>query len=35
MNWDESASLDGRYFRPIPLHAVIGRAAPLWTFQQG
>jgi conjugative transfer signal peptidase TraF len=34
MNWDEPASLDGRYFGPIPLHAVVGRAVPLWTFQE-
>jgi conjugative transfer signal peptidase TraF len=34
MNWDEPASLDGRYFGPIPLHAVIGRAVPLWTFEE-
>jgi conjugative transfer signal peptidase TraF len=35
MNWDEPASLDGRYFGPIPLHAIIGRAVPLWTFEEG
>jgi conjugative transfer signal peptidase TraF len=33
MNWDEPASLDGRYFGPIPLSAVVGRAEPLWTFE--
>ena len=32
MNWDQPASLDGRYFGPIPLHAVVGRAVLLWTF---
>jgi conjugative transfer signal peptidase TraF len=32
MNWDEPASLDGRYFGPIPLSAIVGRAVPLWTF---
>src|SRR6516165_2898153 len=32
MNWDEPASLDGRYFGPIPLHAIVGRAKPVWTF---
>src|SRR6516225_10476017 len=31
MNWDEPASLDGRYFGPIPLHAIVGRAKPVWT----
>ncbi len=34
MNWDEPVSLDGRYFGPIPLHAIIGRAVPLWTFEE-
>jgi conjugative transfer signal peptidase TraF len=34
MNWDVPASLDGRYFGPIPLHAIIGRAKPLWTFEK-
>jgi conjugative transfer signal peptidase TraF len=33
MNWDEPASLDGRYFGPIPLHAIVGRAKPVWTFE--
>jgi conjugative transfer signal peptidase TraF len=32
MNWDEPASLDSRYFGPLPLTAIVGRAAPLWTF---
>jgi conjugative transfer signal peptidase TraF len=31
MNPDEPASLDGRYFGPIPLAAIAGRAEPLWT----
>ena len=34
MNWDAPASLDGRYFGPIPLHAIVGRAVPLWTFEE-
>ena len=34
MNWDEPASFDGRYFGPIPLRAIIGRAKPLWTFDK-
>ena len=34
MNWDEPASLDGRYFGPIPLRAITGRAKPLWTFDK-
>ena len=31
MNWDEPASLDGRYFGTLPLASVVGRAQPLWT----
>ena len=34
MNWDEPASLDGRYFGPIPISAILGRAEPLWTFEK-
>ncbi len=34
MNRDEPVSLDGRYFGPIPLNAVVGRAVALWTFQE-
>jgi type IV secretory pathway protease TraF len=34
MNWDEPASLDGRYFGPIPLSAIVGRAEPVWTFEE-
>jgi conjugative transfer signal peptidase TraF len=34
MNWDEPASLDGRYFGPIPRSAIVGRAAPIWTFER-
>jgi conjugative transfer signal peptidase TraF len=34
MNWDEPASLDGRYFGPIPLDTIVGRAKPLWTFEE-
>ena len=34
MNWDESASLDGRYFGPIPVAAVVGRAYPIWTREE-
>jgi conjugative transfer signal peptidase TraF len=31
MNPSEPASLDGRYFGPIPVSAIAGRAEPLWT----
>jgi type IV secretory pathway protease TraF len=34
MNWDEPASLDSRYFGPLPVTAVVGRAVPLWTFEE-
>ena len=34
MNWDEPASFDGRYFGPMPLRAIIGRATPLWTLDK-
>jgi conjugative transfer signal peptidase TraF len=34
MNSDEPASLDGRYFGPIPLAAIVGRAEPLWTSRR-
>jgi type IV secretory pathway protease TraF len=34
MNWDEPASLDGRYFGPIPSSAIVGQAEPLWTFEE-
>jgi conjugative transfer signal peptidase TraF len=34
MNWDEPASLDSRYFGPLPVSAIVGRAIPLWTFAE-
>jgi conjugative transfer signal peptidase TraF len=34
MNWDEPASLDGRYFGPIPFSTIVGRAEPLWTLEE-
>ena len=34
MNWDEPASLDGRYFGPIAAASIVGRADPLWTFEE-
>ncbi|WP_200146827.1 S26 family signal peptidase, partial [Novacetimonas hansenii] len=30
MNTHEPRSLDGRYFGPLPVSSVIGRATPLW-----
>ena len=34
LNPDEAASLDGRYFGPLPHITVIGRAIPLWTNRE-
>ena len=30
MNWDSPDSFDSRYFGPLPLSTVVGRAIPLW-----
>ncbi|MGN7712606.1 S26 family signal peptidase [Agrobacterium radiobacter] len=35
MNWEVADSLDGRYFGPLPASAVIGRAIPLYTDDDG
>jgi conjugative transfer signal peptidase TraF len=35
MNWEARDSLDGRYFGPLPASAVIGRAIPLYTDEDG
>ena len=35
MNSDVRDSLDGRYFGPIPVSAVIGRATPIYTDEDG
>ena len=34
LNASEPASLDGRYFGPLPSHNIVGRAVPIWTEQQ-
>lgn len=34
MNWQSSDSLDGRYFGFMPASAVIGRALPVWTWEE-
>lgn len=34
MNWDVPDSLDGRYFGPLPASSIVGRAAPLLTFEE-
>ncbi|WP_018317682.1 S26 family signal peptidase [Bradyrhizobium sp. WSM2793] len=33
MNWQSTSSLDGRYFGLLPASAVIGRARPVWTWE--
>lgn len=35
MNWEIQDSLDGRYFSPLPMSSIIGRAVPLWTDEDG
>lgn len=35
MNWQSADSLDGRYFGPLPVATIIGRALPLWTDEEG
>ena len=34
MNWQSSDSLDGRYFGMLPASTVIGRALPVWTWEE-
>jgi conjugative transfer signal peptidase TraF len=35
LNPDAPASLDGRYFGPLPASTIIGRARPIWTRAGG
>ena len=35
MSWETGDSLDGRYFGPLPMRSIIGRAVPLWTDEDG
>ena len=34
MNRHSGDSLDGRYFGPLPITTVVGRADPLWTDEE-
>jgi conjugative transfer signal peptidase TraF len=34
MNWQSNDSLDGRYFGFLPSSTVMGRALPLWTWEE-
>lgn len=34
MNWDVPDSLDGRYFGPLTTSSILGRAVPLFTFEE-
>lgn len=34
MNWQSEDSLDSRYFGPLPIAAIVGRAEPLWTDEE-
>jgi type IV secretory pathway protease TraF len=34
MNRDEPASLDGRYFGPLPARSIVGWAEPLWIVEE-
>ncbi|SFP20742.1 conjugative transfer signal peptidase TraF [Bradyrhizobium sp. Ghvi] len=34
MNWQSDDSLDGRYFGFVPASSVIGRAMPVWTWEE-
>jgi len=31
MNWQSTNSFDGRYFGPLSISTIVGRAVPLWT----
>lgn len=31
MNWDGPGSFDSRYFEPLPVASIVGRAVPVWT----
>jgi type IV secretory pathway protease TraF len=34
MNWQSAESLDGCYFGVLPTTAIVGRAEPLWTYEE-
>lgn len=35
LNAEMPDSLDGRYFGPLPRHAIVGRATAIWTWSAG
>jgi conjugative transfer signal peptidase TraF len=34
MNWQSADSLDSRYFGPLLASAIVGRAVPVWTYEE-
>jgi conjugative transfer signal peptidase TraF len=34
MNWQSADSFDGRYVGTLPIASIVGRAEPLWTFEE-
>lgn len=34
MNWESPDSFDSRYFGPLPLSTIVGRAVPVWTTDE-
>ncbi|MEI9420823.1 S26 family signal peptidase [Mesorhizobium sp. Cs1299R1N1] len=34
MNWAAAGSFDSRYFGPLPITSIVGRAVPIWTIDR-